>query len=145
MQLSWLGREVRGTTDKLEELRIFYDFTGEVVGRSGKLTGLSTIECRDLRFRYPSLPSVMLERLDFEEKRLRRELMAGETWNRKEYEKDLFDIDRIRAEAHIERPYVLDGVSLRINRGETVAIVGANGAGKTTLVETLLGSFDSYG
>jgi len=34
---------------------------------------------------------------------------------------------------------VLAGISLHVDRGETVAVVGANGAGKTTLIRTLGG------
>ena len=34
---------------------------------------------------------------------------------------------------------VLDGVSLEVGRGETVALLGANGNGKTTLMRCLLG------
>jgi ABC-type multidrug transport system fused ATPase/permease subunit len=144
MQLSWMGREIRDTVDKLEKLRIFYDFTRGDEARADTLSDLRHIECRNLKFRYPPLPSVMIERLDFEERTLRRELTHGYFWRRKEVEKDLFDIDRIRAEARIEHPFVLNGVNLRVERGETVAIVGSNGAGKTTLVETLMGTFDGY-
>ena len=35
--------------------------------------------------------------------------------------------------------HVIQGVSLRVERGETVALVGRNGAGKTTLLKTVMG------
>ncbi len=34
---------------------------------------------------------------------------------------------------------ILNGIDLHVDRGETVAVVGANGAGKTTLIRTLGG------
>ena len=39
-------------------------------------------------------------------------------------------------------PAVLDGISLHINPGESIAITGASGGGKTTLVHVLLGVHD---
>ncbi len=35
--------------------------------------------------------------------------------------------------------HVIQGVSLTVERGETVALVGRNGAGKTTLLKTIMG------
>lgn len=40
--------------------------------------------------------------------------------------------------------YVLDGVSLVIEKGKHYAFVGANGAGKTTITKLLTGLYDSY-
>ena len=46
-------------------------------------------------------------------------------------------IDNIRV--YRERTYVLQGVSLNVNRGEIVALIGANGAGKTSMLRTISG------
>jgi branched-chain amino acid transport system ATP-binding protein len=36
---------------------------------------------------------------------------------------------------------VLQGVSLRVGKGEIVAVIGRNGVGKSTLMRTLIGLF----
>ena len=46
----------------------------------------------------------------------------------------LEDVHSYYGESH-----VVQGVSLSVDRGETVALVGRNGAGKTTLLKTIMG------
>ena len=41
--------------------------------------------------------------------------------------------------AHYGESHVLRGVSLAINAGESIGLLGRNGMGKTTLIRTLLG------
>ena len=49
------------------------------------------------------------------------------------------ELRNIRFRYASSEPWVLDGISLKIEAGETVAIVGPSGCGKTTLLKIMLG------
>jgi branched-chain amino acid transport system ATP-binding protein len=55
----------------------------------------------------------------------------------------LLDIDRLRG--GYGRVEVLRGVSMQIDAGEIVAVLGSNGAGKSTLNNTVCGLYPSFG
>jgi len=53
----------------------------------------------------------------------------------------LLEVSDVQVEFHVAGGTVraLDGVSLTVNPGETVAVVGESGCGKTTLARVVLG------
>jgi ABC-2 type transport system ATP-binding protein len=51
----------------------------------------------------------------------------------------MIEVDHVTK--RFDRATVLDDLSLKVGRGDRIALVGANGAGKTTLVRCLLGEY----
>lgn len=49
----------------------------------------------------------------------------------------LLEIEELKV--NYEKATALDGISLEVNEGEIVSIIGANGAGKTTILRTISG------
>lgn len=55
----------------------------------------------------------------------------------------IIKIENLRFCYHREK-YVLDGVSLSVDKGESVGIIGANGVGKSTFLKILTGLLPEY-
>ena len=54
------------------------------------------------------------------------------------------EIRNLRFRYTLESPYVLDGVSLIIEKGKSYSLIGQNGAGKSTLTKILLGLYRDF-
>jgi len=55
--------------------------------------------------------------------------------------KESISVNSISWKYQDQLPYVLKGLSLTINRGESIGLIGESGAGKTTLADIILGLF----
>lgn len=58
------------------------------------------------------------------------------------FESLIFDEVRFRYNEH--GPYVLNGVSFTLNKGDKIALVGSTGSGKSTILRLLTKTYDSY-
>ena len=58
---------------------------------------------------------------------------------------DLVDLHKTFARGTVNAQVGLDGLSLHLNKGEFVTILGSNGAGKSTLFNAICGSFQLDG
>src|SRR5690242_19449246 len=63
--------------------------------------------------------------------------------NRRMGGRPMLDVERL--ETFRGAVQVLRGVSLRVDGGESIVLVGRNGAGKTTTIETIMGLLHSRG
>ncbi|UKJ07967.1 ABC transporter ATP-binding protein [Solitalea lacus] len=48
-------------------------------------------------------------------------------------------IEVVNVSKHFGKLHALNGINLKLNQGECIALVGPNGCGKTTLIKTILG------
>ncbi len=51
------------------------------------------------------------------------------------------EIEQLRFRYSDKQPWILDGISFKIEPGEVIAITGRSGSGKTTLIHLLLGAY----
>lgn len=107
-------------------LMLFYSLTGYVLGPIGKLIA-SNQTIQDALIAADRLFQIMdLEREEDESQKMRLEPeMVGDI----SFEQVAF--------RYGSRKQVFDSLSLRINKGETTAVIGESGSGKTTLVSLI--------
>lgn len=57
-------------------------------------------------------------------------------------ENEVLSIEDLRMK--YDNRYVLNGIDLKVNRGEMIGYIGPNGAGKSTTVKIMLGLVEGY-
>ena len=54
------------------------------------------------------------------------------------------EFDQVKFRYNQDGPYVLQGVSFRLNKGDKIALVGSTGSGKSTVLRLLTKTYDNY-
>ena len=101
----------------------------------GKINGF----INEIAFNRPALESLYNEMdmiKDFESRSRERDSEKNDADDAADFESIEFKNVSFR---YNSGPVILDGIDLRIEKGETIGIVGKSGAGKTTLVDLIMG------
>ncbi len=129
----WLGsRQVLGGAFTIGMLMAFIAYKDQFTSRITSLIDKG-IELRMLRLQAERLSDIVLTT---PEPDLPHPSFASETLE------PSIELRNIKFRYADGEPWVLDGVSLRVESGESVALVGASGCGKTTLLKIMLGALE---
>ena len=89
----------------------------------------------NMLYAFPSVDLIYKDLVEIEDYVEKQDHEIAETWNLK----NAIEVKEVTyAYPDTEEP-VIDGASLTIQKGKTVAFIGASGAGKTTMVDIILG------
>jgi len=101
----------------------FGTFIGSIIGLSNTLLGLLSIV-----FIWRRVKPILTSPLEATKEKLDPGKLSG-----------MITLDRVRFRYQANKPLVLNDVSLQVNPGEFIAIVGRSGCGKSTIIRLLLG------